>query len=67
MYLREVKSLFEFGSWHEEGIQHGHSLRKHGDLQLMFILTKEQIRVWLTVHQKPRGSKVQRQVDLNIL
>lgn len=37
-YSRQVESLFEFGSRHEEGIEHGHSLRKHGDLQLLLIL-----------------------------
>lgn len=40
IYSRQVQSLFQFGSRHEEGIEHGHSLREHGDLQLMIILTK---------------------------
>lgn len=47
MHSRQVQSLFEFGSRHEERIEHGHSLRKHGDLQLMLILargTKRMVR-----------------------
>lgn len=38
MYSRQVQSLFKFGSRHKEGIEHGNSLREHGDLQLMLIL-----------------------------
>lgn len=37
-YSRQVESLSEFGSRHKEGIEHGHSLRQHGDLQFMLVL-----------------------------
>ena len=39
--LRQLQSLLELGGGHEEGVEHGHSLREHGDLQFVLVLRGE--------------------------
>lgn len=35
---RLIQPFLELGGWHEEGVEHGHTLGQHGDLQFMLCL-----------------------------
>lgn len=53
--LRESHPLITLSWGHEEGVQHGHSLAQHGDLQLMLLLEMldEFFQCHFSVHLKP--------------
>lgn len=36
--LRLIQTFLQLGGWHEEGVEHGHTLGQHGDLQFMLCL-----------------------------
>lgn len=37
---RLIQPFLELGGWHEEGIEHGHTLGQHGDFQLVLCLQR---------------------------
>lgn len=53
---RLIQPFLELGGWHEEGVEHRHTLGQHGDLQFMLCLEEE--RRGIAVSQGWTGQRV---------
>lgn len=72
---RLIQPFLEFGGWHKEGIEHGHTLGQYGDFQLVLCLQRLEETAVVTVrwrvlnqmYKSPRRGSSQKEPYLKVV